>query len=74
MKCCCLLHMHINSWTSDSMYGQSDINVEATDVDGEVGTMAEEESWFLNPVVSLGVEGSVNFSNLRLEHQHTQIL
>jgi cysteine-rich repeat protein len=51
--------------TSDSMYGQSDINVEATDVDGEVGTMAEEESWFLNPVVSLGVEGSVNFSNLR---------
>jgi hypothetical protein len=47
------------------MYGQSDINVEATDFDGEVGTMAEEESWFLNPVVSLGVEGAVNFNSLR---------
>ena len=47
------------------MYGRSDITVEAVDMDNEIGKMAEGESWFLNPTVSLGVDGAVNFDNLR---------
>jgi uncharacterized repeat protein (TIGR01451 family) len=51
--------------TPESMHGQSDVTVEAIDLDGEIGTMAEEESWFFNPIISLGVDGSLTFSSLR---------
>jgi len=51
--------------TSDSMYGQSEIAVEAEDLDGEIGNIDETESWFLNPFVSLGVDGGVVFNYLR---------
>ncbi len=51
--------------TSDSMYGPSEITVEAEDLNGERGQMDETEVWFLNPVVSLNVQGGVMFSQLR---------
>ncbi len=50
--------------TSDSMYGQSEITVEAEDLSGEKGQMDETEVWFLNPIVSLNVEGGVMFNQL----------
>jgi uncharacterized repeat protein (TIGR01451 family) len=49
----------------ESMYGQSDITVEAEDLDGILGEMTEGESWFLNPTVSLEVQGGINFNSLR---------
>ena len=51
--------------TPESMHGQSDITVEATDIDGEVGTMAEEESWFFNPIIQLSVDGKIAFNKVR---------
>jgi hypothetical protein len=51
--------------TPESMYGQSDITVEAVDLDEEIGTMDEKETWFLNPTVSLGIDGAVTFNSLR---------
>jgi hypothetical protein len=41
--------------TPESMYGEHDITVEALDLDGLTGTMAETEHWFLNPVIQLSV-------------------
>ena len=43
--------------TPSSMHGQYDINVEAEDLNGLFGTMAETETWFLNPVVEVAVDG-----------------
>jgi len=51
--------------SSDSMYGPSWITVEAIDLDGEHGIMAENEYWFLNPVVALSIEGDLVFDDVR---------
>ncbi|MDO8467360.1 MAG: hypothetical protein Q7S56_00215 [Nanoarchaeota archaeon] len=48
-----------------SMYGEYFITVEATDLDGLSGTMAENEYWFLNPVIALSIEGDVVFEDVR---------
>jgi hypothetical protein len=47
------------------MYGDAWITVEATDLDGLVGTMDENEYWFLNPVVALTIDGDLAFDNVR---------
>lgn len=47
--------------TPDSMYGQYWITVEAVDLDGLSGTMAENEFWFLNPAIALGIDGDMTF-------------
>jgi len=51
--------------TADSMYGPSWITVEAMDLDGLSGTMAENEYWFLNPVIALSIEGDLSFEDVR---------
>lgn len=47
------------------MYGDAWLTVEATDLDGEVGTMAENEYWFLNPIIALTIDGDLAFDNVR---------
>ncbi|MDP3026578.1 MAG: hypothetical protein Q8N63_02630 [Nanoarchaeota archaeon] len=51
--------------TSESMYGEYWITVEATDLDGLAGTMDENEYWFLNPVIALSIDGDLAFDNVR---------
>jgi hypothetical protein len=47
-----------------SMHGEYFISVEATSADGGA-VMAENEYWFLNPEISLGVDGVINFNEVR---------
>lgn len=51
--------------TADSMYGEYWITVEAEDLDGLLGTMAENEYFFLNPVIALSVDGDLTFEDAR---------
>jgi len=51
--------------TGDSMYGEYWITVEALDLDGLAGTMAENEYWFLNPVILLSIDGDLVFEDVR---------
>ena len=51
--------------TADSMYGEYWITVEAQDGSGEMGTMAENEYWFFNPVIALSIDGDMIFDNVR---------
>jgi hypothetical protein len=51
--------------TPESMYGQYWITVEAVDLDGLSGTMAENEYWFLNPVIALSIDGDMTFEEVR---------
>lgn len=47
--------------TADSMYGPYWITVEAKDADQNIGTMAENEYWYFNPVVRLDINGVLDF-------------
>ncbi len=50
--------------TPESMYGEYWVTVEASD--GELmGTMDENEYWFLNPEIALSIEGDLTFENVR---------
>ncbi len=51
--------------TVESMYGEYWITVEAMDLDGLSGTMAENEYWFLNPAIALDLEGDLIFDEVR---------
>jgi len=51
--------------TSESMYGEYWVTVEATDLDGLSGTMDENEYWFFNPEIELSVEGDMDFTDVR---------
>ena len=51
--------------TTDSMYGEYWVTVEAEDLDGMVGTMDENEYWFFNPFIALSIDGSMTFENVR---------
>lgn len=51
--------------TSESMYGEYWITVEAVDLDGLSGTMDENEYWFLNPVIALSIDGDLTFEDVR---------
>jgi hypothetical protein len=51
--------------TPDSMYGEYWITVEAQDGEGNMGTMDENEYWFLNPVVALSIDGELTFEDVR---------
>ncbi len=51
--------------TTESMYGEYWITVEAQDGDGLMGTMDENEYWFLNPEIALSVDGDLTFSDVR---------
>lgn len=49
----------------DSMYGEYWITVEAVDLDGLSGTIDENEYWFLNPIISLNLDGDLTFEDVR---------
>lgn len=51
--------------TPDSMYGEYWLTVEAVDLNGDMGTMAENEYWYFNPVIALSVDGALTFDNVR---------
>ena len=51
--------------TPESMYGEYFTTVEATDLDGLMGTMDENEYWFFNPTIALSVNGDLAFDNVR---------
>jgi hypothetical protein len=51
--------------TSESMYGEYWMTVEALDLSGLSGTMAENEYWFLNPVIALSIDGDMEFDEVR---------
>lgn len=50
--------------TADSMYGEFFVTVEAIGEDGSA-IMDENEFWFLNPVISLSVDGDLEFEDVR---------
>jgi len=51
--------------TPESMYGEYWITVEAEDGDGLLGTMDENEYFFLNPEIRLSVDGDLTFEDVR---------
>jgi hypothetical protein len=51
--------------TPDSMYGEYWLTVEALDLDGLMGTMDENEFWFMNPVIALSIDGDLTFDDVR---------
>lgn len=51
--------------TSDSMEGEYWVTVEAEDMDGLSGTMAQNEFWFLNPTIALSIDGDLVFDEVR---------
>ncbi len=51
--------------TFDSMYGEYEVTVEAEDLDGIIGEMAEMEYWFFNPLIQLSIDGEINFDEVR---------
>ena len=51
--------------TSESMYGEHWVTVEAKDGDGLMGTMDENEFWFFNPVIALSIDGGIAFTDVR---------
>lgn len=51
--------------TSDSMEGEYWVTVEAEDMDGLSGTMAQNEYWFLNPTIALSIDGDLVFDEVR---------
>ena len=51
--------------TPTSMYGEYWITVEAQDGDGLMGTMDENEYWFLNPEIALSIDGVLTFDDVR---------
>lgn len=48
-----------------SMQGEYLMTAEAIDVDGLKGMAFEEETWFMNPVIALGVTGNIAFGEVR---------
>jgi hypothetical protein len=51
--------------TPESMEGEYWLTVEAEDMDGLTGTMAQNEYWFLNPVIALSIDGDLTFEDVR---------
>lgn len=51
--------------TPESMYNEHWVTIEVEDINGDIGTMAENEYWFLNPVVALSIDGDMSFDDVR---------
>jgi hypothetical protein len=47
------------------MQGEYWVTIEAQDGDGLMGTMDENEYWFFNPFIALGIDGDLTFSDVR---------
>ena len=51
--------------TPASMHGEYFITVEAKDLTGLSGIMAENEYFFLNPTIALSIDGDIEFEDVR---------
>jgi hypothetical protein len=51
--------------TVDSMDGEYWVTVEATDLDGLSGVMAENEYWYFNPTIGISIDGDLEFEDVR---------
>ncbi|MFH0977665.1 MAG: hypothetical protein V1837_00040 [Candidatus Woesearchaeota archaeon] len=51
--------------TPGSMYNEYWVTVEAEDLDGLFGDMAENEFWFFNPNIALSITGGIDFGTVR---------
>ena len=51
--------------TAQSMYGKYWLTVEAVDEYDQAATIAENENWFLNPVIALSINGDLTFEDVR---------
>jgi cysteine-rich repeat protein len=51
--------------TTESMYGEHFVTIEADDLDGLYGIADEVEYWFLNPIIALTIDGDLMFDNIR---------
>ena len=51
--------------TVASMDGEYWITVEATDLDGLSGVMAENEYWYFNPTIGISIDGDLEFEDVR---------
>jgi hypothetical protein len=51
--------------TVASMDGEYWITVEATDLDGLSGVMAENEYWYFNPTIGISIDGDLDFEDVR---------
>ena len=51
--------------TPESMQGEYWVTVEVEDLDGLSSIIAENEYWFLNPIVALEIEGDLVFDEVR---------
>ncbi len=51
--------------TPESMYGEYWVTVEAQDGEGLMGTMDENEYWYLNPEIALDIQGDLTFEDVR---------
>ena len=51
--------------TPASMNNEHWVTIVAEDLDGGFGYVTEEEYWFLNPTVALGITGSIAFGEVR---------
>jgi len=47
----------------ENTYGKYWLTVDAKDGEGNLGTMAENENWFLNPTIALSIDGDMTFSS-----------
>jgi hypothetical protein len=51
--------------SSASMYGEYFVNIGVSDLDGLESKVSEAEYWFFNPIVSLTIDGTLSFGNVR---------
>ncbi|MBT4859085.1 hypothetical protein HON49_08000 [archaeon] len=61
----CILTVEPPQIDPEMWHGQYFVSAVATDLDGLWDEFAENEYWFFNPVVSLGITGDVNFGIVR---------
>lgn len=51
--------------TSESTYGEYFVSIWAEDSDGEIAKADEVDFWFFNPVISLTLDGELDFGEIR---------
>ncbi len=56
---------HLTVETPVSMFREYAVNIVAIDLDNLVGQSAEQEVWFFNPEIALGMDGTIDFGTVR---------
>jgi hypothetical protein len=58
-------HLTVEPRTQTFWHGQYVVGAVAVDLDGWVGQFFEQELWFFNPEIALGLDGTINFGTVR---------